>query len=320
MTHRAGDVRVTPAALRMLCVGLAFLALGCGDRVKGRPLPWVREGEPVLRDTRALGALDAPAISEASGVVTSRRTPGLLWVLNDSGNDPLLFSLSPSGQLRSYVALRSAVNRDWEALSSGPCPQGHCLFVGDVGDNGARRDDLRIYYLREPEAPAAPMDLAPDGVIAVRYADGPHDVEAMYVAPDTSIWLITKRPAKDDAGRPRPSRLYRIAASAWGTNEAVAVVDTLPITPTKGSAADWITDASLSSPDSTGARRLAVLTYGAVYLFAADPWTGRPGALLARCALPIREQTAEAVSWLPDGRVLVLNEGKGAQIYAGRCP
>jgi sugar lactone lactonase YvrE len=65
---------------------------------------------------------------------------------------------------------------------------------------------------------------------------------------------------------------------------------------------------------------LAVLTYGSVYIFDADPHTGRPGALLARCAVPLWETQTEGISWLPDGRVLLVNEGRGGRLYAGYCP
>jgi hypothetical protein len=57
-----------------------------------------------------------------------------------------------------------------------------------------------------------------------------------------------------------------------------------------------------------------------VYVFDADPATGRPGALMARCTLPIREDTAESVAWLGDGRIQVGTEGTGGAIYRGRCP
>jgi hypothetical protein len=311
-------------ALSLLLPVLAGAVLACERGNPRNPGRWVRDGDVVLRDTRPLGAIDSPGLMEGSGVVPSVNTPGLLWALNDSGNDPVLFALTPAGQVRGLVAVRDAINRDWEALSAGPCPQGHCLFIADVGDNDAKRDDLRIYYLREPIAGTASQTVAPDGVIALRFADGPHDVEAIYVAPDASIWLITKRPSRDAGGRQRPSRLYRVPAADWQGSPAVTAVaqvaDSIPIVATTGTTREWITDAHLSGADSTGARRLAVLTYGAVYVFAADATTGRPGALVARCALPIRETSAEGLTWLPDGRLLIMNEGRGAKLYGGRCP
>jgi hypothetical protein len=87
-----------------------------------------------------------------------------------------------------------------------------------------------------------------------------------------------------------------------------------------GEARDLITDASLGARQPDGSRRLVLLSYGAVHVLDADPATGRPGRLLARCALPIPEENAEGVSWLADGRIVLVNEGKRAPLYTGRCP
>jgi len=40
----------------------------------------------------------------------------------------------------------------------------------------------------------------------------------------------------------------------------------------------------------------------------------------ARCSLaPLREPQGEAVAWLPDGRVLLGSEKRGAKLFAARC-
>jgi hypothetical protein len=302
-----------------MLLGATGLVAAC-QRSHGRT--WVRDGEPALRETIATGQLDSDALNEGSGIVASPAVPGLFWALNDSGNDPDLFALTAQGHVRGVVRVTGARNRDWEALGVGPCPEGHCLYVGDVGDNSARRAQVTLYRLREPAAPTGVTGAPIAASVEVRFADGPHDVEAIYVAPDTSVWFITKRPAKTAEGTDRPVHLHRLAASAWQDSTPLPIVDSLPIVPMAdgGLGRDWPTDASLSLPDSAGHRTLAVLTYGAITLFATDPTTGRPGPRLARCALPIRETTSEGVTWLADGRLLILSEGVGARLYAGKCP
>lgn len=299
----------------------ALGALACERRE--RALPWVQQGDVILEKTQRTGVIDAPALEEGSGIVASARIPGLLWALNDSGNETDLFALTLDGHVRGVVRVTGVRNRDWEALGYGPCARGTCLYIGDVGDNEARRKTVQVHRLGEPAAPSGLAEAAPPQTISVRFPDEPHDVEAMYVAPDTSLWLITKRPARRPDGTDRPVRLFRVPASAWHDSAAtvLSLIDSLPIIPVKGARGrDWVTDASLSAPDATGGRRLAVLTYGAVYIFPADPATGRPGTLLARCALPIRETTTEGITWLADGRLLLLSEGKGAPLFAGKCP
>ena len=102
-----------------------------------------------------------------------------------------------------------------------------------------------------------------------RYADGPHDVEAMYVARDGTVYLITKRPLKNANGMPREALVFALPPEAWMHSPATAaLVDSVPIAP--GSAPmRLITDASLSP----NGRLLAVRTYAQVYVFATDAAT-----------------------------------------------
>lgn len=307
---------------RVASIGLASLAMLVACSRESKHTTWVRDGEPALRETTTTGTLDNEALNEGSGIVASASTPGLYWALNDSGNDADLFALTAEGHVRGAVRVSGAVNRDWEALGVGPCPEGACLYIGDTGDNSARRDHVVLYRLPEPPAPTGVASASVGATTEVRFADGAHDIEAMYVAPDTSVWFITKRPAKGADGEPRPVHLHRLPAAVWQDTTSLPIVDSLPIIPVKdgGLGRDWPTDASLSAPDAQGQRRLAVLTYGAVTVFTTDAASGRPGTRVARCALPIREKTSEGVTWMADGRLLILSEGVGARLYAGKCP
>lgn len=284
------------------------------------PGRWVREGDVITRDVVRAGRFTDKALSEASGIVRSQADPGRFWGLNDSGNDERLFAFDSTGRALGAVRVRGATNVDWEALASGPCPDGQCLYIADVGDNSAKRPTRVIWRIPEPDLSARTS--APAVPLSIRYADGPVDVEAVYAAPDSSLWLVTKRPQRNAAGEPRPSRLYRIPVDAWSAAGTITlpVADSVPVIPTRGSSHDWITDASLSELQPDGRRRLVLLSYGAVHVLEVDPHTGRPEALLARCALPIKERNAEGVTWLPDGRILLVNEGRGGALYTGRCP
>lgn len=294
--------------------------------LSARAWRWGPAGGPAWRGVTPLGTLEA-SIPESSGLAPSARTPGAYWTLNDSGNDADLFAIDSAGRVLSRVRLDGVDNGDWEALGTGPCPQGTCLYVGDVGDNFSRRPAVRL--LRVPEPDVAAMGrrgaVAPGEVerLTLRYPDGARDVEALFVAPDTAVWLVTKRPDWL-AVRARPARLYRIPPAAWraaGGGGAVAEpAGRLPVVPGRRNAREWITDAALSPPRPEGTRRLAVLTYGTIHLFEADARTGRPGRRVGRCALPIREHDPEAIAWRPDGSLLLTNEGTRSTVYAGWCP
>ena len=77
------------------------------------------------------GWLDEKFIPESSGIVKSRRYPGIFWVHNDSGNPPLLFAIKGDGQIVRQFRL-GVPNLDWEDIAIDD--HGH-LYIGDIGNN-----------------------------------------------------------------------------------------------------------------------------------------------------------------------------------------
>lgn len=267
---------------------------------------------------------------ESSAAVISPAQPDLVFTINDSGNDPVLFAMDTLGNLRGRWNVEGASNRDWEAASRGPCisqstasnTSAYCLYIGDVGDNGAARKAVTLYQVAEPLLPAA---MTAGSVAATRltfrYPDRPHDVEAMYVGPDRTIFLITKRPLKNAFGALRQSLVFTIPPSAWAEPDTVVATlsDSLPIVP---GTSEWrnITDASLS----TDSRLLAVRTYGQIYVFATDTATGRVQRAVAPAVCNINgveSKRGEGVTWTGNNTQLLLtNEGRNAPMHRITCP
>ena len=256
----------------------------------------------------------------------SSTQPGVLFTINDSGNEPLLFAVDTTGSVRGIWRVQNAQNVDWEAVSIGPCgsqpkpPAGSCVYVGDVGDNLETIPVRAIYRMPEPAA----GDRLLEGAIAAerlvfRYPDGPHDVEAMYVAPNGDVVLITKRRRLAADRRMRPALVFTLPASAWAVGKiAVATLtDSLPIVP--GSARlRTITDAALS-PD---ARFLAVRTYGEVFVFNVDSASGRPRGAPSVCDITrVQKANGEGITWVGRTNALLLTgEGSREPMYIVRCP
>jgi hypothetical protein len=270
-------------------------------------------------------------LTENSGVVMSVAQPGIIFTINDSGNEPLLFALDTTGANRGVWALQGAENVDWEAIASGPCggnvagdsakTTGSCLYIADVGDNEAIHNSVTIYRVREPFADSAGrMFTIRAESLSFTYDDRPHDVEAIYVARDGSVHLITKRPLRTLLRRRRPSLVFTIPASAWRARTTIAHrADSLGIVP--GSAPNRvITDASLSRDG----RLLAVRTYWQVYIFATDSATGRVAAFQPRAVCNVaglQERQGEGISWFPDGnRLLLSSEGRTQPLRIIECP
>src|SRR5688500_7126733 len=52
---------------------------------------------PAFAKGQALGRVQAPNLTEISGVAMSKKNPGVLWVHNDSGHAAELFALAEDG-------------------------------------------------------------------------------------------------------------------------------------------------------------------------------------------------------------------------------
>jgi hypothetical protein len=148
-----------------------------------------------------------PRIKEASGLTLSRRTSGVLWTHNDSGQ-PILYAFDASGTVRGRVRVPNATVVDWEDVTAAHCPSGDCLYIADIGDNDRSRSTITIYRVPEPQP--ADAQTAPPDVFTASYPDGAHDAEALFVV-DDALFVITK----DDAGI-----LYRIPQSGRGQVKA----------------------------------------------------------------------------------------------------
>ena len=128
-------------------------------------------------------------LPEASGIAASRRVPGRLWAHKDSG-EPVLFALDTRGAVTGQLALEGAKVEDWEAVAIGPCPDGSCIYVGDIGDNDGHRDHITVYRLAEP---GEQLDSsAKSEAFHARYPDGAQDAEALLITPDGRPFVVTK--------------------------------------------------------------------------------------------------------------------------------
>jgi hypothetical protein len=284
------------------------------------------------REAIATGKFKHDDLRESSGVAASSTQPGVLFTINDSGHEPLLFATDSTGADRGVWQVTGATNEDWEAIADGPCGNAdqepkasrvrQCLYIGDIGDNDARRSTRVVYRIPEP----AVQQPASEGVTRVaerlefRYSDGPQDVEAMFVGPTGDIFLISKRPTRDAKGQLRPARVYRLPAASWSAPpHAIAqLVDSLAIVP---GTAPWraITDAAIA-PDG---RYVAVRTYTQVLIFATDSTTGHILTTVAPaiCNLAGLRVVGEGAAWSDAaGRLVVTSEGKAAPVYQLSCP
>src|SRR5690349_23896588 len=91
-----------------------------------------------------LATIKDNSITESSGLVASRTSPGAYWTHNDSGDGPFIYAIDTRGQSLGTFRVIGATNRDWEDIASGPGPQANrwYLYIGDIGDNNSKRSEI----------------------------------------------------------------------------------------------------------------------------------------------------------------------------------
>ncbi len=243
-------------------------------------------------DARVDFRFEDARISESSGLALSVRHPHTVWTVNDSGDLARVFAVDTRTGTTVGVHTFTAKVRDVEALAI--TPQGRML-VADIGDNGASRDVVSIYWFDEP---ALGTTTEPGGRTAsweLAYPDGPHDAEAVAVDPRSGRILVV---TKDRVGG-----IYALptSPSRRGVNRLTRV----------GTAPPTVTDA-VFVPD-----RSALALRGYTSLDQVDPDTF---AGLLRTPLPLQPQ-GETIAVAPGGRALLIgSEGRRSRVQEVKLP
>lgn len=163
------------------------------------------ESSPFLNPV-PLGPVEDVHLKEVSGLVASRKNPGMLWVHNDSGNPNEIYLLDSQAVVRAVYRLGETDEvGDWEDMAIGPGPEAEetYLYVGDIGDNFELRSRSVIYRFREPRWAGAGLTAAgvaahPDTIrqidaLAFTYPDEARDAETLLLDPLTrDLYLLSK--------------------------------------------------------------------------------------------------------------------------------
>lgn len=292
---------------------LAVAALGTAACATSQSLNCVPRG------TRGLGE----ALPESSGAAWSGRRADVFWTVND-GDEGVLFAVDTLGRTVGTWETRGRRLRDVEALASGNCEDGPCLYMADTGDNGEEREQVSLFRVVEPELPAAgdatsqPEGSSPRGeplertAFPIRFPDGPTDVEALFVLPGERLFLVSK-------GRTRPVRVYRypgpLRPDTVVTLEALAAL---------GQRAPGFTGRVTGASAVPGSPDLALVrTYEAmeVYRVTDGGLESLPGGRLSLRSL--LEPQGESVAVREDGTVVLTSEegplSSGSEMRLLRC-
>lgn len=292
------------------CLGLATFGHLALSAVVPAPKLALPAFEPVALAPSA--ALEGPpGTREISGLVASKRYPGIFWAHNDSGDQTRIYPVDRAGKIiRSAraddapgVLVGGVVNSDWEDIALDA--SGH-VIIADVGNNSNARRDLVLYYVIEPETTVGFAPLFKS--VFVRYpeqktwpaekSDFNYDCEGIFTKGDT-VYFVTKR--RSDS----LTRLYRLDAPRSGV-----VNDLTPL-------ADFdVRGRATASDASADGRRLAILTYDAVWLFEAATPGGDDWFAGRVWWLPFKGvKGAEAITFDGDDTLLIGAEEGAGKLY-----
>lgn len=221
-------------------------------------------------------------INEASGIVASHVHPHLLYTHNDSGSGAEIYMLDTLGDFLGKITLVDAKNRDWEDISMGPGenPDLSYVYVGDIGDNNAKRDKIQVYRFPEPQLLEEEILIKPEKFTLV-YPDGARDAETMMVDPVNGDLLILSK-------RDTSNVLYRATADQLGKGEVLLEkVMKLPITMAVG------------GDISSDGKQIAIKNYWVVYYWERFEGESIPDALARKpTQLPYKpEPQGEAIGF-----------------------
>ena len=262
---------------RALCSALALLgALGL---IVGLPLAASAD------DTLAFTIRDS-RITESSGLA---RDPGAsgYWTVNDSGDSGVAYGVSPDGEITGTLEFRASPV-DVEAVAMHESR----LYVADIGDNGANRERITVYYFNDAQAND---QTAAYRSWEFRYPDGAHDAETLLVDNDGRLFIVTKGAlGAVYAGPQSPKRT--------AVNDLVRV----------GNAPAAVTDGTFLP----GGDQIALLTaLGTIEILDAKSYE-RVGSV----SVPAQEQAESLAVSLTGKSLLVGSEGEDSPVYAVPMP
>jgi hypothetical protein len=225
-------------------------------------------------------------ITESSGLARDAEA-GAYWTVNDSGDEGIAYRLSTDGEVTGTLQFRAApVDVEAVALHDGR------LYVADIGDNGADRDRITVYYFNDAEA--ADQSVAYRSW-EFRYPDGPHDAETLLVNGEGRLFIVTKG---------APGAVYAAPTSPKRTavNELERV----------GEAPAAVTDGTFLP----GGNRIALLTFfGRIEVLDASSYDK-----VAEVQVPAQDQPESLTVSLTGKSLLVGSEGENSVVYAVPVP
>ena len=167
-------------SLLLLSALLAASSTGCN-------VAEPQASQEVAPGVRLLARMNDVHIRESSGVVASRRHTDVLWTHNDGGGPKkqVLYAIDREGKTRASFPVVGVTLHDWEDIAIDDA--GH-LFIGDIGNNDAKRDELAVYQIDEPDPTTGNgSTVSPKRGWKLKFPNAPFDCESLFIWKDTAM-------------------------------------------------------------------------------------------------------------------------------------
>lgn len=123
-----------------------------------------------------VGRIKSLAIKESSGITPSRFDSKLFWTHND-GRNPTLYLIDREGNLHGTTHVAALLN-DWEDIATDYKGK---LYLGDIGNNNAAKEELQVLEVEEPKPGALPRMVHVTRSWKLKFPKEPFDCESLFV-------------------------------------------------------------------------------------------------------------------------------------------
>ena len=152
-------------------------------------------------------------LTELSGMAQCESTPGLIYAINDKGNEAKLYTVDEAAKMQTIYPFLEDKNKDWEDLACGKCidSPSECVYIGDIGSNNGTRKKLTVYMVPVPillqETKKGPSVVRTK--IKLKYPNGSHNAETLLAHPKKAMLLVVTK-EKGPKGKLKDPRMFQI--------------------------------------------------------------------------------------------------------------
>lgn len=278
--------RVIPT--QIVIVLAALLAGGPAEAASSKSARAAREGE-VAPGVRQIGRLTDARLTESSGLAASRRHADVYWTHNDGGGlrRQVLYAIDRQGATLAAFPVLGVDMRDWEDIAIDDKGR---LYLADTGNNEARRTEVTVHEIDEPDPAGGPRALSVKRSWRLTFPGSPFDAEGLFVWQGHG-YLVSK--VFNDAR----AQIYKFALTDSAAVQTLELVATTKID-------SPVTGADISADGS----RLALVAKNGAYVHRIDGDVSRV-VKGKSYHTRFRNEHIEACAFVPDG-LMVTSEDR----------